>query len=100
MGFSLGTAPPVTVYIRGPIKGHILPYYDYYPTVSEGGGSTQGSGYLWGYKDTENSCLSHEGIHFERLSSRMWERFQVVALGDSTRRGFKGFRVWGLRILG
>ena len=31
VGFSLGTAPPVTVYIRGPIKGY---YYTYYPTVT------------------------------------------------------------------
>ena len=39
MAFGLGTAPPppVTVYIRGPIKGYIYPYYNYYPTVSEGG---------------------------------------------------------------
>ena len=28
---------PVTVYIRGPIKGYISPYYTYYPTVTEGG---------------------------------------------------------------
>ena len=34
----LGTAPhPVTVYIRGPIKGYIYPCYTYYPTVTEGG---------------------------------------------------------------
>ena len=28
---------PVTVHIRGPIKGYIYPYYNYYPTVTEGG---------------------------------------------------------------
>ena len=34
----LGYSPhPVTVYIRGPIKGYIEPYYTYYPTVTEGG---------------------------------------------------------------
>ena len=32
----LGTAPLVTVGIRGPIKGYIEPYYKYYPTVTEG----------------------------------------------------------------
>ena len=36
-GFPLGTAPPVTVYIRGPIKGYISPYYTYYATVTERG---------------------------------------------------------------
>ena len=29
--------PPVKVYIRGPIKGYIKPYYIYCPTVTEGG---------------------------------------------------------------
>ena len=29
--------PPVTVYIRGPIKGYIYPSYNYYPTVTERG---------------------------------------------------------------
>ena len=29
--------PPVTVYIRGPLKGYISPYYKYFPTVTEGG---------------------------------------------------------------
>ena len=33
---SLGTPPAVTVHIRGPIKGYIKPYYNYYPTVTEG----------------------------------------------------------------
>ena len=34
----LGYCPlPETVYIRGPIKGYIEPYYNYCPTVSEGG---------------------------------------------------------------
>ena len=33
----MGTAPPVTVYIRGPIKGYIKPYYNHYPSVTEGG---------------------------------------------------------------
>ena len=33
----LGWVLPVTVYIRGPIKGYISPYYIYYPTVTEGG---------------------------------------------------------------
>ena len=28
---------PVAVYIRGPIKGYIEPYYAYYPTVTEVG---------------------------------------------------------------
>ena len=28
---------PVTVYIRGPIKGYIEPYYIHYPTITEGG---------------------------------------------------------------
>ena len=37
VGFVLGTAPPVTVYIRGPIKGYIQPYCSYYPTVTEWG---------------------------------------------------------------
>ena len=27
----------VTVYTRGPIKGYIEPYYNYFPTVTEGG---------------------------------------------------------------
>ena len=27
----------LTVYIRGPIKGYIQPYDNYYPTVTEGG---------------------------------------------------------------
>ena len=30
----LGYCPPP----RGPIKGYIHPYYNYYPTVTEGGG--------------------------------------------------------------
>ena len=34
----MGTAPrPVTVYIRGPIKGKIEPDYTYYPTLTEWG---------------------------------------------------------------
>ena len=34
----LGYCPhPVAVYILGPIKGYIEPYYNYYPTVTEGG---------------------------------------------------------------
>ena len=34
----LGYCPhPVTVYIRGPIKSYIQPYYSYYPAVTEGG---------------------------------------------------------------
>ena len=37
VGFRLGTAPPVTVCIRGPIKGYIQPHYIYFPTVTEGG---------------------------------------------------------------
>ena len=28
---------PVTVYVRGPIKGYISPYYSYYPAVTEWG---------------------------------------------------------------
>ena len=28
---------PVTVYIRGPSKDYIYIYYNYYPTVTEGG---------------------------------------------------------------
>ena len=37
-GKGLGYRPhPVTVYIRGPIKGYIEPYYNYYPAVTEGG---------------------------------------------------------------
>ena len=36
--FQVGYCPhPVTVYIRGPIKGDIYPYCDYYPTATEGG---------------------------------------------------------------
>ena len=42
LGVWTGYCPhPVTVDIRGPIKGYIYPCYTYYPTVSEGG-STQG----------------------------------------------------------
>ena len=34
----LGYCPhPVTVYITGPIKGYIEPYYKYYAAVAEGG---------------------------------------------------------------
>ena len=29
--------PPVTVYVRGPIKGYMYPYYNHYPTVTGGG---------------------------------------------------------------
>ena len=36
MGIIWELPPPVTVYIRGPIKGYIYPYYNYYPTVTEG----------------------------------------------------------------
>ena len=32
---------PVTVYIRGHVKGYIQVYYDHVPTVTEWGGSTQ-----------------------------------------------------------
>ena len=28
--------PPVTVYMRGPTKGYIYPYYNYYPTITKG----------------------------------------------------------------
>ena len=28
---------PVTLFFRDPIKGYIKPYYNYYPTVTEGG---------------------------------------------------------------
>ena len=46
LGFKvLVLPPPVTVYIRGPIKGYIQPFYIHYPAVTEGGGgSTQGLG--------------------------------------------------------
>ena len=34
LDFRLGTAPvPVTVYVRGPIRGYIYPYYIYYLRV-------------------------------------------------------------------
>ena len=34
----LGSCPhPLTVYNRGRIKGYIQVYYEYYPTVNEGG---------------------------------------------------------------
>ena len=38
----LGWVLPPSI-VRGPSKGYIQPYYNYYPTVSEGG-STQGLG--------------------------------------------------------
>ena len=41
LGIWFGYCPhPVTVYIRGPIKGYIYPYYNYCPTVTEGGGGS------------------------------------------------------------
>ena len=44
----IGYCPhPVTVYIRGPIKGYISPYYGYYPTVSVWG---QYPTYIEGYE--------------------------------------------------
>ena len=34
----IGYCPPaVTDHIRRPMTGYIQPYYDYYPTVTEGG---------------------------------------------------------------
>ena len=41
-------------YIRGPIEGYISPYFNYYPTVTEGGAvpSKEGLGFgglgVWG----------------------------------------------------
>ena len=37
LGWVLPTHTPVTVYIRGLIKGYISPHENYYPTVTEGG---------------------------------------------------------------
>ena len=44
LGSRLGTAPPVTVYIRGPIKGYIYNHIMIIIQLLLSGGSTQGLG--------------------------------------------------------
>ena len=69
MRFRVGYCPhPVTVYIRGPIKGYIQSYYNYYPTVTEGGQYPNNS---VSYNNTDKN----DSKSIKILKIRLWTLF-------------------------
>ena len=71
---------PVTVYIKGPIKGYIYPYYYYYPTVTE-----------WGQDPTYTLATSKELVGVWTTATLESTDFKAPTVDEHS----FVFKIWG-----